>query len=120
MHLPHDTTARGAVSSRQAWVCVVLVLLLLYNPFLMTSRSDGGLNVRHPASNRATVGSSELQHFSPIAGKDRGRLPDLAVAEVFAAPPSSAGEGSFGAEQTFLPSSQFPPASLWFRPPPSL
>lgn len=120
MRFSNDIDAHRSVSNRRVCVCVILILLLLYNPFSMASSSDGGLNVRHPASNRATVGSSELQHFSPIAGKDCGGLPDLAVAEVFTAPPISIDEGLFVTDQTFLPPLQFSPASLWFRPPPSL
>lgn len=120
MGFPNDISARHAASNRQVCVCVLLVLLLLYNPFLMAPGSDVGLNVRHPASNRATVGSSELQHFSPIVGKNCGSLLDLAVTEIFTTPPITIPEDLSGADHTFIPSSQFSPASLWFRPPPSL
>jgi len=81
MRFPNDIAARRAVSNRYAWVCLLLVLLLLYNPFLMAPGSDGGLNVRHPASNRATVGSSELQHFTSAARQDFSGFADLAPAE---------------------------------------
>src|SRR5271165_5685736 len=44
--------------------CIVLALLFLYNPYLVGPCASGSLNVEHPASHRATVGSSELQHFT--------------------------------------------------------
>src|SRR5437016_14177850 len=53
------------------WVSFFLALFLLYNPYMAAPSSAGGLNVRHPASNRATVGVSELQHFSPADGRDQ-------------------------------------------------
>jgi len=47
---------------RYRWVCLVLATLLLFNPFFAAPRSGHNLEVCHPASHRATVGASEMQH----------------------------------------------------------
>src|SRR5580704_11658762 len=60
--------------NRQAWVCMLLVFLFLHNPYLSAPGSAGGLNVKHPASHRATVGSSELERYSAM-GDERSNIP---------------------------------------------
>jgi hypothetical protein len=94
---------RRTASYWRGWVCLFLALLMLYNPFAASLSSDGALNICHRASNRATVGASELQHFSFANGRDprlTQSLPDLP-------------------RETSLPQQIFG-ASLWFRPPPAL
>jgi|SRR5215471_9422461 len=54
------------LSRRQALFCLVLVGLLLYNPFAGLCGANDGLSYEQLARNRATLGASELQHFSPI------------------------------------------------------
>src|SRR5258706_4508499 len=50
------------------FTCLLLAGLFLYNPFLAAYPSAGNSAVCHPASYRATVGSSELEQFAqPIA-----------------------------------------------------
>jgi hypothetical protein len=39
---------------------------MLYNPFVALVHTANGLSVQHLCSNRATVGSGELQDFSPV------------------------------------------------------
>src|SRR5271166_2433709 len=58
---------RGQLSRSLRVVCILLIGLILYNPFLGLIHSPAGLSVDHPPRNRATVGASELQHFSPAA-----------------------------------------------------
>jgi hypothetical protein len=109
---------RGA--KRHGWVCLLLAFLFLYNPYLSAPGSAGGLNVKHPASHRATVGSSELERYSPT-GSDRAYL----FVAVFFAPffsfPAHAASHPFPIQRLEL---QLPQqilcASLWFRPPPAL
>jgi hypothetical protein len=51
-------------SSDERWrtgVCLALVALLLYNPFLTILSSSHEISVQHPLSYRATVASSELR-----------------------------------------------------------
>ncbi|HUI50153.1 MAG TPA: hypothetical protein VLX60_00150 [Terriglobales bacterium] len=56
---------RQDVSERpmRAWICVLLALLILYNPFLALTSSCGSYSVQGQARHRATVGASELQHL---------------------------------------------------------
>jgi hypothetical protein len=106
-----------AVLKRHEWVCLFLAFSLLYNPFLAAPRTMGGLEVGHPASHRATVGASELQHFTPANGW--GCLPaaDIAVAEVVESSLEFSTE-SFFVLHLSLPAHQFSGPGLWFRPPP--
>ena len=61
-------SSRGENLSRwQVLLCVVLVGLLLYNPFVGLWGANDGFCYDHLARNRATVGASELQHFSPVS-----------------------------------------------------
>jgi hypothetical protein len=112
--------ARSAVPRWHAWACLFIALCFFYNPFLAAPNLMMGLNVRHPASNRATVGASELQSFSPADGRDN--LPtDADSAEVPVALFPVVLSQSF---QLFswqvLPPQRFFGSSLWFRPPPAL
>lgn len=75
----HDEVKRRAV-----WdVCVRLLLvgLLLYNPFLALVTHSGGLTYQALARHRATVGSSELQHLAQV--QEHSAQPDVIVAEIF-------------------------------------
>jgi len=99
-------------------MCFCLALFLLYNPFMAATSSQGGLNVRHPASNRATVGASELQHFSPTDG--RGELSTQAASAlvpVAPLPEASSQVFEFFPQVVSHPQ-QFFSSGLWFRPPP--
>jgi hypothetical protein len=104
---------------RYRWICLVLALLLLYNPFGASLRSGHGLEVCHPASHRATVGSSELQHFSPANGW--GSLPAVDISQVnFALPlPDISSQFFFVSNSSILFPQQFFGPGLWFRPPPA-
>lgn len=108
----------GLVLARpRAWLCLLLAVLFLYNPFLAAPSVGAGLHVQRTSSNRATVGASELQHFT---AKERRvseaparavtntlPLPDTSVREFFATPKF----------ETRVPQLLWS-ASLWFRPPP--
>src|ERR1700757_4037601 len=48
------------------WICVLLTALLLYNPFAALYYSHDTIEVHTLQRNRASVGASELQHFSPV------------------------------------------------------
>lgn len=101
-------------------LCLLLAALFLYNPFLTATPWPAGLNIRHSASYRATVASSELQHFSPTNGRTAFAI--------------SAGTPPPGFEfRVNLPLAtliqvstnqpcvyKFLSAALWFRPPPSI
>jgi hypothetical protein len=48
---------------KRRWICVLLALVILYNPFLALSTSYTSFSVHGQARHRATVGASELQHL---------------------------------------------------------
>lgn len=50
----------------RVWICVLLAALILYNPFAALCFSHGTIEVHTLQRNRALVGASELQHFSPV------------------------------------------------------
>lgn len=107
-------------AQRYGGICLLLAFSFLFNPYLIAPGSQGGVNVRHPASHRATVGASELEKFSPLAGQESHVFVDMSVAQVVAVLP-------FATTQTFLlqapelpPAQQVFCASLWVRPPPAL
>jgi hypothetical protein len=101
----------------RAWLCLFLAALFLYNPFLEAPASAAGLDLRHSASNRATVGASELQQFT--VGKLRHVVGTQAesptgTALFLEAPreqPTAAGFDSPAPPVLWA-------ANLWFRPPP--
>jgi hypothetical protein len=101
-------------------VCLTLAILFLYNPFLGMASSGDGLNIRHSASHRATVGASELQHFSPTSARKIFAVPAAALLSWLVAPVTST---TRAVVETSTPSHFVDPllcADLWFRPPPSL
>ena len=104
---------------KRAAVCLVLVALLLYNPFFTILSSSQDLSVKHPLSYRATVAGSELRRCT-IEPCDP-LIPELTAALLHAAillapthdvafvrPSDTAGLVS-----------QASCDSIWFRPPPS-
>jgi hypothetical protein len=111
---------RSAAPRWHAQVCFCLALFLLYNPYLAAPGSTNGLNVRHPASNRATVGASELQHFSPADGKQKLSTSAVDSAEHFFSIADLSSQAFEPSPQVVSPAQQFFGSSLWFRPPPAL
>lgn len=101
-------------------LCLSLLLagLFLYNPFLGKAGFDGGLIVRHPASHRATVGASELQHFTAAEGRDALSGPDTVDAAPVSALMDLTAQTIIRSSENVPPPQQFLWASLWFRPPP--
>jgi hypothetical protein len=103
-----------------AWrtaICLLVALLLLYNPFLFLAHTGTGLCVQHPVSKRATVAASELKHFPPVSKR---MVPHAVPAE-------SVGEHCVVFKQVFQSLTEVETdrltaaelsANLWFRPPP--
>src|ERR1700681_4386716 len=101
-------------------VCLALAVLFLYNPYLAVTPTSSVLNFHHSLSYRATVGSSELQHFSPT---DARRILALSVAVVLSWLDSPANPVvSRMPEVSPHPARPFPVgcSDLWFRPPPAV
>jgi hypothetical protein len=99
------------------WICVLLAALLLYNPFAALYFSHDTIEVHTLQRNRASVGASELQHFSPV--QDDNQQADLnleASREEVAAPAQSYVARGFEREVE-VPQSEIV-LKVWSRPPP--
>ena len=121
MNMLQAKSRRGAARIWQVAMCFLLAVLFLYNPFLVSHREDGNLTVCHPASHRATVGSSELEQF-PQRDRILAALPDLDVVEVavdLAVAISPTPRQTIDREADASPQTGFS-SSLWFRPPPAV
>jgi len=109
----------GAARIWQVALCFLLAGLFLYNPFLISHREDGDLTICHPASHRATVGSSELEQF-PQRDRIVVALPDLDVVQVaIDLTISPTPRQTIDREADASPQTGFS-SSLWFRPPPAV
>ena len=100
-----------------AWMCVLLAALILYNPFAALCFSHGTIEVHTLQRNRASVGASELQHFSPVQDDIPQADVDLeANREELAAPAGTFVARGFEREVE-LPQSDIV-STVWSRPPP--
>jgi hypothetical protein len=121
MSIPQGTSRPSAATIWQVAVCFLLAGLFLYNPFLISHRENGNLTVCHPASHRATVGSSELEQFPQRHGMV-ARLPDLDAVQLavdLTIALSSTPQRTVDRELGASPQTGFS-SSLWFRPPPAV
>jgi hypothetical protein len=108
----------GGGAKRQA-LCLVLVALLLYNPFFTIFSVSQDLSVAHPPSYRATVAGSELRRCTIEPSVPL--IPQLTAALLYAAAllaPSHKVDFVQPSATAGLVS-QAPCDSIWFRPPPS-
>ncbi len=105
---------------RNGFLCLLLAVLLLYNPFAALLHSSNTATVHHLARHRATVGASELQHYSPVSNQITAQV---SVSETSFAIPAAAIQGEF-LPPIFLEVPRISPgdlcSSLWFRPPPQV
>jgi hypothetical protein len=100
-------------------VCVPLLLiaLLVYNPFSALITHTDGTAYKELARHRATVGASEMQHFSPIeaeSGATHVLLDELFAKYIVVTDESSR---QISQEET-VPARPELIESIWFRPPP--
>ena len=116
-NLLHNGAPRTS-ARKYPWVCLLLPLLFLCNPFLSTPDSASGLSLLHPPSYRATVASSELLKFK---NPDNLDAPAFACCEeiegflLFQLQPSAP---RVNAEE-LLPAVHSFFGNVWFRPPPA-
>jgi hypothetical protein len=102
--------------------CLLLAGLFLYNPFLAAYPAAGNIAVCHPASYRATVGSSELEQFAQPAANPVEALPVRNAVQVLileSANPDAGSRRYIELEVVVIPQTGFS-SSLWFRPPPAI
>jgi len=106
---------------RPAWhmvLCVLLIGIVLYNPFAGLCHTVNHLSCEKLARNRATVGSTELQHFSPVPNPTE--LPDTEVDVNKAESAEAVGETDRAMiQQDVIPLRPEFFAGVWFRPPPT-
>jgi hypothetical protein len=107
------------VLRRYRVACLVVAILLLFNPFFATPRSGHSLEVCTPASHRATVGASELEHFSPADGWDYLPAANWVEASIVLPLPDLTAQFFFVLPSVPSSSQQFYGPGLWFRPPPA-
>ena len=123
MNASTTTSRRISVPWWQILTCVLLAGLFLYNPFLAASSATDGLSVCHPASHRATVGSSELERCTQANDTALAFLPNLAdIQELIprlAVMHSTQRQYPEQKEAVATPQTGFS-SSLWFRPPPAV
>jgi hypothetical protein len=106
-------------AGRYGWICLLLALSFLYNPYLMALGSGLSLNVRHSASHRATVGASELQHLAPMSSWEAQPAADvIAIGLLYVVPDRNSGTFVIDTREALPPQELFF-ANLWFRPPPA-
>jgi hypothetical protein len=99
------------------WICVLLAALLLYNPFAALYFSHDTIEVHTLQRNRASVGASELQHFSPVQDDIQQADMDLdSNREEVAAPAGSYVARGFEREVE-VPQADIV-SKVWSRPPP--
>jgi hypothetical protein len=103
----------------RAAVCIALVALLLYNPFLTILGSSLDLSVQHPLSYRATLAGTELQRCVLEAANPLIPGLDAAILHVFSLFTLSHEVDFVQPSDTARPMSQAICDSIWFRPPPS-
>lgn len=110
--LDRDTSRRAC----RAGVCVLLIGLLLYNPFAATSAACG-LGYQALARHRASVGASEMQHFAPVQVENiHANLSVIAGRGELPAPREN--RESLYSVPEHLPLLLGGKTSHWFRPPP--
>jgi hypothetical protein len=99
-------------------VCLLLALSLFYNPFANLVPSHGLLEFHTHARHRAAVGSSELEHFSPVSRASE-RTAETAAAVTLERPAEAKQFREFVPPRAPRAARPEFAASLWFRPPPA-
>ena len=104
--------------SRPVFVCLLLGLLFLFNPFLLTPECASGPSLLHPPSYRATVASAELLKFQSPDNLSASVFTDCKEVEGFLLPQPQTSTPRINAEE-LLPPSRLLSSNVWYRPPPA-
>jgi hypothetical protein len=103
------------------WLCLLLAITFLYNPFLATSSWLNGQSVSHLPSFRATLASSELLKFKPEEKSETAAVPDCDVQELVDFTPVVEATAFREPDTNKIVHARFlPTGSLFFRPPPAV
>jgi hypothetical protein len=103
----------------QVWLCVCIAALILYNPFAAVCHSHGASEVHSLQRNRATIGASELQHFSPVQSDSLQEDLNLEENREEVAVPAGSYVGRGFEREEAIPQPDVA-SKVWSRPPPSL
>lgn len=107
------------LSDWRVCLCLLVAVLVVYNPFAALNGSAGGLSYDRLASNRATIGASELQHFRPVSNPEVRA--ESAIGLRYAETVPCAQERQPRRDQVeVIPSEPAFVGAVWFRPPPAL
>jgi hypothetical protein len=109
---------RIALPPLRVCVSALLVLLVIYNPFAVLHGSSSSLSYETLARNRASIGASELQHFSPVSNPQLQPDVQVHLRGVEPAPCVEEQEPSGDQREVIAWEPQLL-AGVWFRPPPS-
>jgi hypothetical protein len=108
-----------SVAKSRVWLCLLLPLLLLYDPFLTTAGPSSSVSVSHHASYRATVASSELLKFRNSDGHELIAVADLGLLEALTLlKPHLHPSARYENPEDPSPPDRFISGNLWVRPPP--
>jgi len=114
-------SSRDQVKRQPTWcvcACLLLVGLLLYNPFLALVAHSDGLTYQALARHRATVGASELQHIAQV--QEQSAQPHIIVAETFSGLVQINESPATTSQQPKLLQRMEQIPEICFRPPPQL
>jgi hypothetical protein len=118
-HTPPSRNLSGLVPGRRGWLCWLLAVSFLFNPFLAASTPTFGTVVNHLPSFRATVASSELLKFAPQQKIDVHASPECELANWFGLTPLTLDTPALLIETETPASARFAlSGNVWFRPPP--
>jgi hypothetical protein len=118
--MPSLNQFRQANPALRAFVCLLLVISFLYNPYVRAHVSSGELNVQHPFSNRATVGASELEKYAPVVSETAHVVIALGLPVAFLAIATSDYQVQSIALQRPTHAQVAWAGSVWSRPPPAV
>jgi len=100
------------------WLCVLLIGLMLYNPFAGLVSSSDRLSYDRMARNRSTIGACELQHFSPVPNPSSQMVLEVDVPSID--PMRVVREERTSSDLREAPAQAEVFSQFWNRPPPTL
>ena len=118
MSKPLHNAVKRTSARKHMWLCLLLPLLFLCNPFLSTAGYNGNLSLLHPPSYRATVASAELLKFKNPDNLSASATADCQAFVGFLLPQPQMSLPRVSAEE-FLPADFLFSGNVWFRPPPA-
>ena len=113
-----ESRLQGGADRKRAIFCLLLIAVLLYNPFFTILSSSLESSVRHPLSYRATVASSELRRCT--LETDKPLIPALMAVVFFLTGMELSHEvGLVQPSNSVVPTFTSASDGIWFRPPPT-